>query len=44
MLRDSKPAPAFNPVHVVGERRGVRVIILEGLDVADVASLVRSLS
>ena len=43
MLREAKPA-TFTPVRVVDDRRPLRAIVIDGLDVGDVAALIRSLS
>lgn len=45
MLRDAEPASAFKPVRVVDDRRApVRAIVIDGIDVEDLARLIRSLS
>ena len=45
MLRDAESSPSFKAVRVVDDRRApVRAIILDGVDVDDLARLIRSLS
>ena len=45
MLRDTEPTPAFKPVHIVNDRRApMRAIVIDGVDIEDVACLIRALS